>query len=576
MISPRAFALFAVFGAGVARATLQRPFASPLDVSWDELREKVDGRLYAGSPWAKPCFDDPESDACREIRLNYRDEASRASSSGAYINTQWETCQSTREQCLLDYTNPRDKSAISSPYSCSLGSVSDYYIDVREPKDVTAAFEFSKRTHIPVIVKNSGHDYKGRSSAPRSLGLWTRNLKNMTYNPKFVPKGCDKASAGVTLGAGVAWGEAYEFAEENNITVVGGSDKTVGAVGGWLQGGGHGALSNTMGMGVDRVLEFEVVTPDGQLRTANACQNEDLFFALRGGGGGTFGVVTSATILASPQVTLQTIIVAFPRNDKRARQLFTVMVDNGLAWAAAGWGGLANAQAAIYVNPVLNKEEAAESMKPLIELGERLKREGGEPVQVVVREFGSWGGFFHAFAGEYVAAVGASLALSSRLIPKDNFVQAEDRKALVDAFVAADSSTPGLIVLISPPTSYKGDTGRTSVTEAWRNSIYHITVISPWNWNATTVEKSEHYARASASIDHLRRLTPDAAYVNEADVYEANHEIAFWGSNYPELLKIKQKYDPDHLLDCWQCVGWKPESKRFACYLPQNVSITSV
>lgn len=60
-----------------------------------------------------------------------------------------------------------------------------------------------------------------------------------------------------------------------------------------------------MGLGVDRVLEFKIVTPDGKYRTANRCQNQDLFFALRGGGGGTFGVVLESTFIASPRVTVQ-------------------------------------------------------------------------------------------------------------------------------------------------------------------------------------------------------------------------------------------------------------------------------
>ncbi|KZP21452.1 hypothetical protein FIBSPDRAFT_953707 [Athelia psychrophila] len=72
---------------------------------------------------------------------------------------------------------------------------------------------------------------------------------------------------------------------------------------------------------------------------------------------------------------------------------------------------------------------------------------------------------------------------------------------------------------------------------------------------------------ASKSIDHLRAITPDAAYQNEADVYEPNHEVSFWGDHYARLLEIKRKYDPEQLLDCWHCVGFNANSSRFACYL---------
>ncbi|KAJ3489682.1 hypothetical protein NLJ89_g11507 [Agrocybe chaxingu] len=115
-------------------------------------------------------------------------------------------------------------------------------------------------------------------------------------------------------------------------------------------------------------------------------------------------------------------------------------------------------------------------------------------------------------------------------------------------------------MLMTAPASVPSS-GMTSITEAWHSSLYHVTVIAPWNWNATKEEKRARYADASSAIDNLRRITPDAAYLNEADVYEPNYQVAFWGSHYPELLRIKQKYDPDHLLDCWHCVTSKFQHK---------------
>jgi hypothetical protein len=78
------------------------------------------------------------------------------------------------------------------------------------------------------------------------------------------------------------------------------SPQDVGVVG-WATGGGHGVLTGEYGMGADNILEAVVVTPNGELLTANACQNEDMFWAIRGGGGGTFGVILSITIKAYPQ-----------------------------------------------------------------------------------------------------------------------------------------------------------------------------------------------------------------------------------------------------------------------------------
>ena len=79
--------------------------------------------------------------------------------------------------------------------------------------------------------------------------------------------------------------------------------KDVGVLG-WAMGGGHGFLTGSYGMGADNIIEAEVITPDGELVIANSYQNEDLFWAIRGGGGGTFGLVLSATIKAYPMPSL--------------------------------------------------------------------------------------------------------------------------------------------------------------------------------------------------------------------------------------------------------------------------------
>ncbi|KIK63617.1 hypothetical protein GYMLUDRAFT_221811 [Collybiopsis luxurians FD-317 M1] len=534
------------------------------------LNSSVEGRLFKGVPLVLPCTtpDGGQSGRCKLIQEEYLEEVFRSNNPGAYVVSQWETCQATGEQCLLDYTNTSNLAPVTPPRECRLGSIPPYFIDVRSETDVQVAFEFSKNFQVPLVIKNTGHDYKGRSSAPGSLALWTHNLKDISYDSEFVPEGCSTPSAGVTLGAGVQWKDAYAFAESHNITLVGGSDRSVGAAGGWLQGGGHSMLSNTMGLGVDRALQFKVVTPDGQYRVANACQNEDLFFALRGGGGGTFGVVMESTILASPQVTLQTVVVSFNSTNDIAltRELWTTMTANALQWAEQGWGGSASTNIAIYINPKLDANEAAESMAPLIELGKKFQDANVEGALVITTTFESWGSFFDWFASSNVAINGVSLALVSRLIPKTSFATAESQAELVQGLMNTTAATPRTLILIDAPSSYPGD-NTTSVTEAWRSSIYHVTAVSGWNWNATKDEKKQTYEMASASIDNLRRITPDAAYQNEADVYEPNHEVSFWGSNYQRLPEIKNKYDPLHLLDCWQCVGWQPSSSRFSCYL---------
>ncbi|KIY66940.1 FAD binding domain-containing protein [Cylindrobasidium torrendii FP15055 ss-10] len=538
---------------------------------WALLNSTLGGRLVQGMPLALQCFEDPSSSSCYAVQQGYTDEVFRSNHTGGYINAQWETCQSTGQSCLLDYTNTSALDMLDKQ-GCELGSVSQYYIDVHEASDISTAFAFSREHNVPIAVKNTGHDYKGRSSVPNSLGLWTHNLKDISYSTEFVPEGCNTSGySAVTMSAGVQWNEAYSFAELNNITLAGGTDRSVGASGGWLMGGGHGLLSNTMGLGVDRVLEFKIVTPDGELRIANACQHQDLFYALRGGGGGTFGVVLESTSLAAPKITVQTYIVSFnaSADPSLTKALWTLIVQNSERWASEGWNGVASDSATAWINHLLSAEDAAKSIAPLLEFGKQLQGRGDVGARVVATTFPSWGTFFSMFSSNFAALSGVPLALASRFINKNNFAP-ERQDELVSALLKTHETTR-MTLLCAMPTYFQHDAGATSVTEHWRDSLMHVTAVSPWNWDATTDEIVEHYHTASAAVEALREITPTASYQNEADVYESDWKgifvESFWGSNYDSLLRIKQKYDPDGLLDCWQCVGWKPESERFECYV---------
>lgn len=110
-----------------------------------------------------------------------------------------------------------------------------------------------------------------------------------------------------------------------------------------------------------------------------------------------------STILASPRVTLQTVILSFNGTKELNRELWTILADNGLKWADEGWGGFSTSGVAIFINPKSTKEDAALSMDPLVQFGKRLQNEGIAGAQLIVTEFPSWGTFFEAFTNDHVA-----------------------------------------------------------------------------------------------------------------------------------------------------------------------------
>lgn len=105
-----------------------------------------------------------------------------------------------------------------------------------------------------------------------------------------------------------------------------------------------------------------------------------------------------------------------------------------------------------------------------------------------------------------------NLALASRLIPRSSFSSYFRRRSLKHALLSAHTLAPGLRFLVSPPSTFPSVPGTTSVTEAWRDSVYHITLVTSWGWNATRAEMKEKYETSGRAINYLREITPDAAY----------------------------------------------------------------
>lgn len=144
----------------------------------------------------------------------------------------------------------------------------------------------ARQYNIRLIIKNSGHDYIGRSSAPNSLSIWVHHLKGFQfYDTSFSPQNCNITIDGpaVTAAGGTEMLEAYQASDAVNHTVVGGGGRTV-ALGGFISAAGHSILSLHHGLAADNVLEMEIVSPTGDILTLNECQNTDLFWAMRGVG----------------------------------------------------------------------------------------------------------------------------------------------------------------------------------------------------------------------------------------------------------------------------------------------------
>ena len=148
----------------------------------------------------------------------------------------------------------------------------------------------------------------GKSTGPGSLAIWTHHLKNIHFFDYKDPYYTGKA---IKMGAGVQGFEAYREADKVGLAVIGGVCPTVGVAGGYTQGGGFSALTSKYGLAADQVLEWEVVDGTGELLRASRTENSDLYWALSGGGGGTYGVVWSLTSKAHKDIPVSGANIAF-------------------------------------------------------------------------------------------------------------------------------------------------------------------------------------------------------------------------------------------------------------------------
>jgi FAD/FMN-containing dehydrogenase len=174
-----------------------------------------------------------------------------------------------------------------------------YAVAARNAQDIAAAVNFARENNLRLVVKGGGHSYQGTSNAPDSLLIWTRHMHDITIHDAFVPQGCDhtlQPQPAVTFGAGTIGMQAYDAVTTKAGKYIQGGGCTTVCLTGLVQSAGFSSFSKHYGTAAGSLLEAEVVTADGQIRIANSCSNPDLFWALKGGGGGTFGVVSKLTV----------------------------------------------------------------------------------------------------------------------------------------------------------------------------------------------------------------------------------------------------------------------------------------
>ncbi|GFF31483.1 6-hydroxy-D-nicotine oxidase [Aspergillus udagawae] len=520
--------------------------------TWELFDLLLGGALVKTVPLAASCYSSwPEYDAaeCETVKSHW---------TNSYMQAQVEG-----RTCL-----PTDDPS----GNCTVGGYSSYAVNVSNVAQIQLAVNFARNTGIRLVVKNTGHDFNGKSTGAGALGIWTHNLKDIEYIENY--KSSRYSGPAVKMGAGVQAFEIYSKAKKFGFTAVGGEGKTVGVAGGYVLGGGHSPMSSIYGLAADQVLALEVVLANGRFVTVTEETDPDLFWALRGGGGGTYGVVTSIISRVHPKVGATVSTGSFSSGTN-------VSVDAFWAGVRAYFDRLAvNADAGTYayfwvmatgtesfmflMNPYFAVNHTVAEFNSLMRPWYDQLEELGIPYTPNSTYYDS---FYDAwqtgFPLETVAS--STMVTGSRLFPRANW---ENTALLNTTFETLKSTVEAGYPLLAfnlkaeLPDGYPAS----SVNPAFRNALLHAITSTSWASNATNAEILDTMNYFSNHVlGQWRATCPDTgAYMSEADILEPNFQQAFYGENYARLYTLKQRYDPFGLFYAPTAVGsedWTVESE---------------
>jgi hypothetical protein len=406
---------------------------------------------------------------------------------------------------------------------------------------------------------DSTNSYLGKSTGAAALSVWTHYLKDIEISDWSDKNYQGKA---MKMGAGVQGYEAMEAADAQGLVAVGGECPTVGVAGGYTQGGGHSALSTSFGLAADQALEWEVVTASGQVVTASRTQNTDLYWALSGGGGGTYGVVISLTAKVYPDAMVggaslvlysaSTTIDNFYAAVEAFHSLLPDMVDAGAMVVYYFTNKF------LKIAPLTAYGKSETQVKVIMSDLVAALNKLDIPYTLTYSQSAGYIDHYNTYFGPLpFGNIEVGIAqYGGRLIPRTAVL--DNNKALTATLrnITENGVTfIGVGVNVSSPSI----TSKVSnaVLPAWGKALVHATFTTPWNFTAPWSDMIALQDMMTYEIEpQVEAVTPGSgAYMNEADFRQLNWQDSFFGENYDTLLSIKNKWDPLHLFYAVTAVG---------------------
>lgn len=416
------------------------------------------------------------------------------------------------------------------------------------PADVQTCLAFAYRFGLPFAPRAGGHSYAGYSTTT-GLVLDVAPMSTVTV---------DMNTGTAKVGAGTRLIDVYAALAQYGLVLPAGTCPTVG-IAGLTLGGGVSVLSRKFGLTCDNLLAAQVIVADGRVLTCDANHEPDLFWALRGGGGGNFGVVTSFTFRVHQVASLSLFTLRWPWGAAAA------VLDAWQGWAPQApdelWSSCwLQATSDKYANPIVQVNGVyIGGVTPLGSLLQQLtSRIDAAPLSHYVSNAGLIETMLYEANcyGETVSQchlasqdVNGQVERSTYRAKSGYFTRALPRQG-IDTLVNAVSRCQ------SSPTLGEGGIGvdafggainrvdPTATAFVHRDALFSIQYAATWNANDPASIVMANHAWLTDMWQAMRPYASGGAYQNYIDSDLTNWQQAYYGANLPRLQQVKAVYDP--------------------------------
>ena len=397
--------------------------------------------------------------------------------------------------------------------------------------DVIAAVNFARESHLPLAIRGGGHSVPGFGTCDDGVVIDMSRMRGVRVNPQ---KRIARAEGGAT------WGDFNAATNAFGLATTGGIISTTG-VAGLTLGGGIGYLARGYGLSLDNLISADVVTADGKLLIASETENDDLFWAIRGGGG-NFGVVTSFEFRLHPVKDIYGGPMFFEL--KYAGDLLRFFREY-IATAPEAMGAFPAFQIAPPL-PFIPENRHGDTFALMVACWSGPVSEGEKQLKP-----------FHDVAPVFAEMVGAMPypALNSAfdgLYPPDlqHYWKANFVKELTDDAIAAHvehgSKVPAMTstMHIYPINGAVHKVASDDTAFAYRDANFATVIAGMWP------DPAQNKANIKWVRDYYDATAPhseEGGYINFMAEDDQSRIKANYKGNYNRLTQAKKKYDPDNL-----------------------------